>query len=252
MKIILYSLVVLMAGHAAAQKHFRIKSDIGDTVKIIVNGKPYIVTVEGIKIPTLYPEFDSLNLMPGLKFPNIVCNFKPDSLYSIIPACCATLDVVPAWKLRADSLKYWDDYERDFEKIQQLLMDKSRFVLRIKNGSERDSIYGWYADWACFPSIKLMNEEGWNYGTPVKCFYWSNISYFSFFQTHRSFYDSVSTEGVIHDVFPPDEAKRLGSVAVRFFDDDEFVITYDVKKQKLTAEYAVPPKMKPGANRRHK
>lgn len=218
------------------QKYFQLQSTIG-SFDIILNGKIHTIDSNFKKLPTRFPQFDTLRFRNETWSDEtaFICNFKPDSSYSCITACCGTTDIIQSWKLQNDSVRFWD-LELDFDKIQRLFMDRPSFTLKIKNGTSKDSIYAWYCDHACFPSFKLIDKNGWEYGTPAKCFYWSNMSMFEFFKSKEDYSKDINQYGIVEDVFP-DGSQRLGYIFVRLFDDEKFTITYDVKKKNIRLEY---------------
>jgi hypothetical protein len=220
--------------HLFGQQYFHLNSAL-DTVIVELNGTIYQVGASGNRLSTNYPGFDTVRLKRDYWTSPFLCNFKPDSSYTLFPACCASMDIIPAWKARVDSLKIWD-YELDFDKIQQLLMDKPVITLKIIHGTRKDRIYGWYADYACFPRFKLITRRGWKYGTPFKCFYWSNLSHFVFFTSKHNYQKSTHTSGVVEDVYPED-VEELGAITVRLFDHQKFSIIYDVKLKNIRVQY---------------
>lgn len=216
------------------QGHFRLQSAVG-AIHVTVNGTPYLIDSTYSLIKTAFPAFDTLTILDPSRHEEtaILCNFKADSFYTLIPACCASIDVAPSWKANSDSLRKWDDYERDFEKILALLMDKPRFTLKISNGSANDSIYGWYVDYACFPRFKVLDCKGWEYGVASKCFFWNNISTFAFFKSSMDYSQGLNSAGEVEDTFPDEEMELLGTITVRLFDNEDYVIDYDVETRDI-------------------
>lgn len=228
-------IVFLVSSAAFGRGHFRVQSTVGK-VQISVNGKVYPIDSNFTRIRTAYPEFDTLRIVEKSQMGSnpIVCNFKPDSSYSLIVACCSSLDIVPSRKANSDSLRIWlEEYEENVGRIQSLLLDHPQFTLRLKNGSFQDSIYGWYVDYACFPRFRMLDQSGWDYGAADKCFYWTNISTFAFFKSTEDYANDTDSLGVVHDVFPEDGVAVLDRITVRLFDDERFVLDYDVRKGKV-------------------
>jgi hypothetical protein len=194
MKSILYFVVfVWVHFFSSAQSDFTLNSLLNKMV-VQVNGKEYIVDSIGIKIKTNFPKFDTLTFLGEAPNTNqaIICNFKPDSTYSITHACCGSLDIIPSSKLKNDSLLIWD-YEADFYKIQKQLMDNPFISVRTIN-NPMDSIYMWHADAACETKCKLIDTSLWSLGIPPKCFYWNNITTLLFFKTDQSLSEHESTD----------------------------------------------------------
>jgi len=216
-----------------SQKYFYLNSR-SDTIPVIVNGTIFKIGEEFQKIRTNYPRLDTIQFQDHAWKDSscILCNFKPDTSYSLFFNCCGTIDINPSSKWNNDSLGLWD-YETEFEKYQKVLMDLPYITLSISNGSEKDSIYGWYVDYACFPRFKILNKKGWNYGQPNKCFYWNNISPFLFFQSKENYDPYKDGNGIINDVYPADYYE-LARVYVRLFDNEKHRINYDVKTKKIT------------------
>jgi hypothetical protein len=216
------------------QNYFRLNSAV-DTVIVELNGKDYQIGETATKLKTNFPSFDTVRFKNYNGKAPILCNFKPDSSYTLFSACCASVDIIPTWKTQIDSIKYWD-YEYEFDKIQKITMDRPFFTLKIINGTNRDSIYAWYEDAACFPSFKLIDKKGWKYGVPGKCFYWTNISSFVFFKSKMDYSKDKDKYGVVNDVFP-DNTEELGRIVIRLFDNQRFIIMYDVKLKTVTLKY---------------
>jgi len=220
------------------QNGFKLNSELGDSLWVEINGQKFCLNKEPITIRTRYPQFDTLSFISETSNSNskIICNFKPDSSYSIMGACCANLDIIPSSKLKNDSLDLWfDDYQANFSKIQSLLMDLPFIALRLETETS-DTIYGWYVDLACFPQFKRLNTEKWEYGVPQKCFFWNNISPFIFFKSSVSYESNES--GIIEDIYPDsEEIEILGAIQVRLFDNERFILIYDPETKKVKLEY---------------
>lgn len=241
-KVLLILFVGVLAHVGFGQKHFKIKSSVNKPIEIKVNGKVYTIDSTYQEIETHYPEFDSLILTwekrNTTKDP-IICNFKPDSTYSIYHSCCASLDIYPTSEVEHDSIKNWD-FEEDFDKIQSLMLDHPKFTFTT-NGELNDSIYAWYVDYACMPSFNLVDKKGWDYGSPIKCYYWTNISSFRFFNIQKDFSKFQDENGIVNDVYPDNELsntyKLLGQISVRLFDNKSYIINYDIKTNKVSLYY---------------
>lgn len=233
---LLFLLLLLYSGLAIAQSSFQISSTVG-AQQIKVNGKLYPVDAIPCTIPSHHPDFDTLHLRDfgGLNGPGILCNFQPDSSYALIMACCGTTDIVPSWKLQHDSIAVWSERE-ETGYLQLLLKDNPRFKLRIKGKESSTPIYAWYADHACFPQFKQIDEKGWIYGATVKCHYWNNISPFEFFISQKDYAALMDENGLINDEYPDNEVQLMGHVFVRFFGEGQYTITYDIKSKEITVE----------------
>ena len=220
------------------QSTFKLNSEVGDRLRLEINGRIFYLQEKPINISTNYPQFDTLVFLSEGSNSNdkIICNFKPDSSYSIASACCASLDIIPTSKLKNDSLKAWyEDYESNFSKIQKALLDRPHISLRLRSESN-DTIFGWYVDMACFPQFKKLDVEKWDYGAPEKCFYWNNISPFIFFRS--SVHYESNEKGIIEDVYPEyEEIEILGEIQVRLFDNNAFILTFDPETKKVKLEY---------------
>jgi hypothetical protein len=230
--------IISLPTFLVGQNDFNLNSEVGDSLWVEINGQKFSLGKEPIHIRTHYPQFDTLRFISEASNANdkIICNFKPDSSYSIAGACCASLDIIPSSKFKNDSLEIWfEDYESNFTKIQKTLLDRPKISMRIET-EYKETIYGWYVDMACFPQFKGLNTEKWEYGVPQKCFYWNNISPFIFF-TSTIDYES-NENGIIEDVYPEyDEIEILGEIQVRLFDDDHFTLTFDPETKKVKLEY---------------
>ena len=241
--------VILQTNQLYSVGQFRINSKLHDAVNIVVNGKEFTIDSTFTSVSGNYPKFDTLIIKIRDKGHNnrILCNFKKDSSYTIVYASCGNPDIIPSWKTNYDSLKIWsDDYENCSAKIQSYLSDRPSFTLKIINGSANDSIYGWYIDYACFPQFKILDEKGWNYGVPVKCFYWNNISSFMFFTSSEEYKKYIYHDGIVEDIYPDftfesetdkSNIEMLGIITVRLFDNEKYVISYDVKTKGISLSY---------------
>lgn len=217
-----------------AQKTFTLNSDIGPTL-VKVNGKQYQVDSIGTRIKTNYPKFDKLVFVRGAPNINevILCNFKPDSTYSVSVACCGSFDIIPASKFKNDSLSLWD-YEIEFYKIQNHLMDRPFISIQTKE-DPKDSIYAWHADAACGTEHKVINTNLWQLGVPPKCFYWNNITTIQFFKTDNTMPKHDITH--LEEFLSINNIVELTDISFRLFDNERFVIIYDEKKNKATLHY---------------
>lgn len=217
-----------------SQKQFTLNSSIGATT-VKINGIQYHVDSIGTKIRTNYPKFDTLVFLadaPNINTP-IICNFKSDTVYTISGACCGSLDIIPASKFEHDSLALWD-FEKDFDKIQNQLMDRPFISIKTKK-SPKDSIYAWHADAACMTEHRTINKELWQMGVPPKCFYWNNITTIQFFKTDKTMLKHEKTS--LEEFLSIDNIVELTDISFRLFDNERFVIIYDEKTNKCTLEY---------------
>jgi len=232
--ILILTFFYLNVTYCFSQKQFTLHSSIGSTI-VKINGIEYQADSIGTKIRTNYPKFDTLVFLrdaPNINRP-IICNFKPDTVYTISVACCGSLDIIPASKFKNDSLSIWD-FEEDFDKIQNQLMDKPFISIRT-NGNHKDSIYAWHADAACMTEHKLINSTLWRLGIPPKCFYWNNITTIQFFTTDEKIAKHEETD--LEDFLQIKNIVELSSISFRLFDNERFVITYDEKNKSVKLEY---------------
>ncbi len=217
-----------------SQGNFTLKSYVG-VQQISLNGVQYVIDSVELTIPTNYPNFDTLVFTSNAANSNnrIICNFKPDTNYSITMACCGSNDIVPTSKLHNDSLKYWD-YEKDFDKIQNQFWDKPFISIRTKTNPQ-DSIYAWHADAACETEYKLISTELWRLGVPPKCFYWNNITFIVFFK--KSEINKTLREKDTAEFLGFNNIEILASISFRLFDNDRFVIIFDEQNKTVKLEY---------------
>lgn len=216
------------------QKPFRIASATGPQM-IKLNGQKYRVDSTGIMLHTQFSRFDTLSFCgenPNVNDP-ILCNFKPDSSYTIIQACCGSLDIVSSakWKL----LEWNGEYDENYLLQTQLqLMDRPYLFIKTKR-PPKDSLYAWHNDPACETSHHLIHTDPWPLGVPPKCYYWSNITYITFFKT-----DSKSTEernNTLEEFLGLENVVELGHVGLRLFDDQKFLLTFDERKRAIRVGY---------------
>lgn len=237
MKAIGCLIIILGAVICHGQQTFTIQSAMGESLPVTINGRKYNLNDTETIAQTNYPDFDTL-IFPGIILGDdihIICNFKPDSSYSLINACCGVMDIVPTYKLQVDKLLFWDN-EEDHEEVQALLMDKPHISLQLTQASEQP-VYGWYADMACFTRYKQLTTIKWEYGTPEKCFYWNNISTFLFFESGNACPDGWNEQGEC-EAYPDEAITVLGSVTYRLFDNERVVISYDPVSKKISLAYA--------------
>lgn len=234
--ILLISILSLTYINIFAQKLFTLNSSVGLT-KVQVNGKQYQVDSAGSKIKTNYPKFDTLVFVveDASVIKPIICNFKPDSVYTIADACCATLDIIPASKFKHDSLSVWFlDPEKNFGKIQNVFCDIPFITIKTLQ-NPKDSTFAWHADAACLTECKLINKEPWILGVPPKCYYWSNITTIQFFKTDNTIAKHVPTH--LETFISISNIVELTNISFRLFDNQRFVIVYDCKKKIATLSY---------------
>lgn len=232
--IFILTIFYLNVTYCFSQKQFTLNSSIGSTT-VKINGIQYQAESIGTKIKTNYPKFDTLVFLgeaPNIDRP-IICNFKPDTVYTISVACCGSLDIIPASKFKNDSLSIWD-FEKDFDKIQNQLMDRPFISIRTLS-DPKDSVYAWHADAACETEHKLINTKLWQLGVPPKCFYWNNITTIQFFKTDKTIPKHETTD--LEEFLAIDNIVELTDISFRLFDNERFVITYDEKTNKCTLEY---------------
>lgn len=223
------------------QRMFAMNSAVGSGLIVQVNGNSYELDSTFTPIKTHFPAFDTLVFHPdpSTESTEIICNFKADSSYSINYACCGSLDVVPSYKLDLDSLKIWD-YEMDAYKITRHLCDRPFISLVLENPQPTDTIYGWNADYACFPKFKRLSEIPWAYGVPDKCFYWTNINWFYFFTSEDDFTPDTNEFGEVEDVYPDTysgKEQTLGRINVRLFDGGRYIIRYNPITKVVSINY---------------
>lgn len=237
MKLILTLIAVINISALFSQKKFLLLSHAGIR-DVLINGKKYKIERTGISIKTLYPKFDTLSFLSGAANQNdkIICNFKPDSSYVISGACCGSLDIIPQSRFNCDSLKYWDG-EKDFEKIQNLFLDKPYLSVRTRK-PPADSLYAWHADAACVTAHSLIDTSLWKLGIPPKCFYWNNITPILFFKT-----DALSQQKRNDDVAEFLDKKNvieLTTIYLRLFDNQKFILTFDEETRSVKLSYDKP------------
>lgn len=235
MKILLInSILFLTTVSCYSQNKFTLNTLFG-TQTVLINGKEYFIDSIGIKIPTKYPEFDSLIFKresDGYNFP-IICNFKPDSNYTIIEACCGDLDLILSSKLDYDSLSYWR-WPEDLDKLQGQLMDQPFISIRTKKYT-KNNIYAWHADYVCKTEHKIIRRKLWPLGVPPKGAYWKNITTIEFFKTDYSLPGHKATE--LEEYLGINNIVELSSISFRLFDDERFVIIFDENNNIVKLEY---------------
>lgn len=232
--LLMLSIFLLNGMYCFSQKNFTLKSEIG-SMAVKINGIQYQLDSIGTKINTKFPTFDTLVFLEdgSNSHTPIICNFKPDSAYTISFACCGSLDVFPTSKQKNDSLSLWN-YDTDFYKIQNELMDQPFISIKTLN-HPKDSIYAWHADAACETEHRIINKTLWKLGIPPKCFFWSNITYIQFFKTDHTIPKHKKTD--LEEFLDIDNIVELTSISFRLFDDERFVIIYDEKKNQATLQY---------------
>ena len=227
-------ILVFATSSCFAQNKFMLNSIVGQ-VTVLINGKQYFIDSAATKIPTHYPKFDTLIFKRdaiSLGVP-IICNFKPDSNYSITMGCCAKPDIAKSSKLSCDSCQFWK-LPTDLAKIHRQFADKPFFSIRTKT-TPRDSIYAWHDDPTIQPEYKLINTQLWCFGVPPKGFYWSNISTFTFFRTDQSLPVHEKTD--MEEFLGMKNIVQLNSISLRLFDDQRFVLTYDENNNSVILAY---------------
>ncbi len=220
-------------GGFAQRNQFTLNSYVG-TYPVKINGKKYSVDSIGIAIATNYPRFDTLIFLmhdPESLSP-ILCNFKPDSLYSVTMACCGMPDLVKA-KPHNDSLDVWK-YPQDEDKIRNYWMDKPYISIRTKD-QPKDSIYAYHQDFTLQPELKLIGINLWRLGVPRKGHFWNNITTIQFFKTDPNLPPHKPTD--FEEFLGMKNIVLLGSISFRLFDDQRFVIIYDETTNTVSLAY---------------
>ncbi|MCL2132050.1 MAG: hypothetical protein FWH36_06330 [Lentimicrobiaceae bacterium] len=221
--VLLFLLFLITKTCCYSQDKFTLNSIVGlQTIQI--NGREYLIDSIEMKIKTNYPKFDTIVFTSYNDVP-IICNFKPDTVYSITGACCAELDIIPESKLKNDSAFTWD--EDDLDKIHNQFLDKPFISIRTKK-NPKDSIYAWHADAACETEHRLINSSLWRLGVPPKCFYWSNITTIQFFKTDNKMPNHEKSD--LEEFLGINNIIELTSISFRLFDNERFIIIYDKKK----------------------
>ncbi len=218
-----------------AQKECLLKSQVGK-VELKLNGNVYTIDSSYTTVKINYPKFDSVVLISN-HHNEFLANFQPDSTYTIVLACCNSLDVVASYRADNDSLKYWD-VETEHHKIQRVLLNSPKISLQLTE-NRKDSIFVWLADAACFPRLNRLSTKKWNYGIPEKCFFWNNITTFQFYKNEPNYPNfELGDKDTGFEFFPNEEREVLTSISFRLFDDKSYLITYDPKLNKafLTQE----------------
>ncbi len=224
MRQLLLGFLLFISSVVFGQETFHLRSNIGEQ-RVAFNGGKYEIDSVGVELETHYPGFDTVQFQIDERAGKFVlCNFKPDSSYSLIGACCGSVDLTPSSRLENDSLSIWD-YELDFSKIQGVLLDRPTFSFKLTE-TISDTIWGWSSDASCFPKVYQMTTEALDYGSPVKCFFWSNINHLHFFTQETplrlsadddKLQDSQSTIVKSYDLPDYETFVTVGSLAVRFF-----------------------------------
>ena len=215
-----------------SQNRFTLNSLV-DLQTVQINGKQYSIDSIGTKIKTNYPDFDTIVFLSYYDNCPIICNFKPDSIYSITGACCDEVDIIPQSKLNNDSLHIWD-FEKDHEKILNQLMNKPFISIRTKK-NPKDSIYAWHADITCETEYKLINSRLWHLGVPPKGFYWNNITTIQFFKTDNKMPNHPTTG--LEEFLGIKNVVELASISFLLFDNERFIIIYDEEKNIARIRY---------------
>lgn len=222
MKVISIILVLYLSPFLSnGQNFFELKSEVGlKTIKI--NGKEYNIESSKQLVKTNFPDFDTLYF--DSEEP-IICNFKPDSSYSLIMACCGSTDIVSSYKYEITKSMNFES-EKDIEEIKSVLLDQPYLFINTINNFT-DSIYAWNSDAACQPVFNKLDKEFWKMGQPPKCYYWSNINYILFFQKDTKYSSINDKDDDIESLLEIDGVHRLKYIAIRFFDNEHFEITFD-------------------------
>lgn len=237
--------IMIISMNGFSQNTFHLRSSIG-TQKAIVNEKMVEIDSVGISIETHYPGFDSIQFLREYRDTAhfVLCNFKPDSSYVLIGACCGSTDITTSSKLEQVENKLLANrvhldtagFEAELFMAQEILWDRPTFTFRLTETLE-DTVWGWSSDAACFSLVFPITEEPLNYGTPEKCFYWTNINHLHFFK-QKNLGSWIGGDGVEYYNWPEFEtATTVASQAVRFFDDHHFLVTVNPKTEELYIRY---------------
>lgn len=209
---------------------------------VVLNGDSLHIDSNFQTLPTRYPAFDTLYL-DG--WGPVLCNFKPDSSYTLIIACCGTVDIIQTskWNQWRQVLNAHPDSLFDVLDVQPYLIDHASYYMQLE-GTTTDTVYGWYADYSCYPTIQRVSSVEPTFVPVEKCFYWSNINVFEFFTSDKDYLEYALDDGSIPDIFretgewdtKEGEDPLLGSIVVRLFDDGRFLIRFNLQTEKVTLE----------------
>jgi len=215
------------------QNTFKIESP-NKIIIIKLNGKTYSVGSKAVTISTNYPDFDTLSLSLGETDwdENIICNFKPDSIYILETACCGSIDIFPSDKLKNDSLKHWN-FSKDIDKIHKQLLDKPNITIRTKSHTTKE-IFAWIVDPACDLKNKSINKP-WQVGVPPKCNYWSNITNILFYKIDNNMPEHKPTQ--TETFLNIENIVEINSIRFRLFDDENFEIIVNIESGNVIIEY---------------
>ncbi|MEZ4842956.1 MAG: hypothetical protein R3A43_01755 [Bacteroidia bacterium] len=213
-----------------AQHTFRVNSVAGQQI-IWVNSEAYLTDSASIEIATNYPDFDTL-VLPLTKI-KILVNFKPDSSYSIVPACCAEHDIIPKSKVQQHFIFNFDTAEHTINDLHAT-MDKPFISIRTSTKTD-DTIYAWHADWACLTQQSALDTVPWRLGVPTKCFYWSNTTAILFFKIDNRMPIHEKTD--LEVFLGRTNLVELTTIHFRLFDDQRFILTFEEKSNTAKLEY---------------
>ena len=233
--LILFTTFLLSATCAYTQITFTLNSRLG-AIQVNINGQNYVVDSNAISIPTHYPAFDTLIFLEQTSFADIpiLCNFKPDSSYSIHLACCAEPDIIPASKFLADSLDYWVSEEQD-SSIRNHFLDRPSISIKT-SAPPSTNLYAWLIDFSAAPIYSSIDTTISKFGVPIKGdYYWNNITTILFFK--------IDTLTETHLGSPIEEMLNIPNIVelyyltLRLFDNGNYLLIYDEVTNSVSIAY---------------
>jgi len=226
-------ILILIVTFCYSKNKFNLSSSVGEQ-KILINGNEILIDSLEKNICTNYPKFDTLVFISEVSNSNekIICNFKPDSSYTITYACCESLDIIPNYKLKNGDLNI-SSSEQNTEKIQETLIDKPYILIKTKK--TRNNLYVWIADVSCDNEYKEIKSGFCDLGVPKKCLYWSNVTTIMFFKTDKKLLKHDKT--YLEEFLNLNNIVELASISYRLFDDERFIIYFDEKSNKAEIKY---------------
>lgn len=233
--LILLTTFLLSATCAYTQITFTLNSRLG-AIQVNINGQNYVVDSNAISIPTHYPAFDTLIFLENTSFVNvpILCNFKPDSSYSIHLACCAEPDIVPASKFLTDSLDSWVREEQD-SSIRNHFLDRP-FISIKTIATPASELYAWLIDFSAAPVYSRIDTTLMPFGVPVKGeYYWNNITTILFFKADAQM--PAHLPSALEEMLNTPNLVELRYLTLRLFDNGNYLLIYDEVTNSVSIAY---------------
>lgn len=185
-----------------------------------------------LAIRSHYPALDTIYYSYGNDSMNhiIISRFSPGKSYSVVVACCATLDFVETEK--ADRyMGLMSDFDSNASIIQQEFLDNVQVRFALAPGETHENLFGVFAEWSGFPFGIKLDKKISSYYSPAKGFFWRNVTEVWIVKHQGKDRALVRGDKRKAEDFWPEKSDMLASLQYRFFDNTKVILEYQPGKE---------------------